>query len=54
MTRRLAPDPSLVQERKRYVAQRKREAVKDKSRTQQRVPGSDDWRNIVAKIGGPA
>jgi hypothetical protein len=54
VTRRLRPDPSLIQERKRYVLARKREAVKDKSKTQQRIPGDYSWRNIVKSIGEPS
>jgi hypothetical protein len=54
VTRRLRPDPSLIQQRKRWATARKREAVKDKSKTQQRADYDDSWRNIVAVIGGPS
>jgi hypothetical protein len=54
VTRRLRPDPSLIQQRKRWATARKREAVKDKSKTQQRADYDDSWRNIVKSIGEPS
>lgn len=54
MTRRLKPDSALVSERKRYVAARKREAAKDRSKTPVRDVVPDTWRRIVAVMGGPS
>ena len=51
MKRHLAPDLSLVQERKRYVAARKREAAKDRSKTPQHAPSWQTWRQTTQLMG---